>query len=123
MNTLIIFTMIALVIGLAIKPTNIYKKVPLNMVTGSIFSIVFLLVFGFIDLDTIKEGIFGSGNLRPWEIIVIFFTVAYVSVSTDITGIFDYIAFKIIQSANGSGFKIVFLVLFVCVHPNYLHFK
>ena len=113
----IIFIIIALLftIFVAIRPFKI-GKIPVNMATGSLFALLILLLLQVVNLETIQLGILGNGQLRPWEIIVIFFSVAYVSVSTDVTGIFDFLAYKITCKSNGNGYKLFILVyLFTCV--------
>lgn len=66
-------------------------------------------------IEIIKDGILGAGSLQPWQIIIIFFSVAYVSISADITGIFDWLAYKIVHGAKNSGFKLFILFyLFAC---------
>ena len=98
----------------AIKPFKI-GRVPVDIATGSIFALLALLSLQIIDLETVKIGIFGNGQLKPWEIIVIFFTVAYVSISVDVTGILDYFAYKIVHKAKGNGIKLfIFSYLFSC---------
>ncbi|MBI5789835.1 MAG: hypothetical protein HZA78_13375 [Candidatus Schekmanbacteria bacterium] len=49
------------------------------------------------------------------EIIIIFFTPAYASISVDVTGIFDFLAYKIVYKAKGDGCKLfLFFYLFAC---------
>ncbi|HQO10180.1 MAG TPA: ArsB/NhaD family transporter [Clostridiales bacterium] len=88
-------------------------KLKIDMVNGSIISIMLLIILQLIDFETIRLGLEGDGRLRPWEIIVIFFTVAYVSVSLDITGIFDFLAYRIVLLSKGNGLTLfVFFYLF-----------
>jgi len=55
----------------------------------------------------------GVNNLIPWQIIVIFFTVAYVTLSIDATGILEYFSFKILKWSKGSGTSLFFgLIVF-----------
>ena len=70
-----------------------------------------LLALQVVGVGTIVSGIIGNGQLVPWEIIVIFFSALYVSVSTDVTGIFDFLAYTITHRANGNGYKL-FLLLY-----------
>jgi arsenical pump membrane protein len=99
----------------AIRPFKM-GKFPINLATGSVLSLAVLLIFQIIDTETIRLGILGNNQLKPWEIIVIFFTVAYVSISVDVTGILDYMAYKIVQKTKGNGTKLFFFFyLFACV--------
>lgn len=115
MQIALILLAVAFTIFAAIRPFKI-GKFPINIATSSILSLLLLVVFQVIDLSFIELGILGNGQLNPWEIIVIFFTVAYVSISLDVTGILDYIAYKIVHKAKGSGTKLFFFFyLFSCI--------
>ncbi len=82
------------------------------MITGSFLAIGALFSLDIISLETIQNGLMGNENMQPWKILVIFFTVAYASVSTDITGIFDVIALKIVQFAKGNTSKLFLFFYF-----------
>lgn len=98
----------------AIWPFKI-GKVPINLATGSVLALLALLLLQIIDFETVKLGILGNDQLKPWEIIVIFFTVAYVSISVDVTGILDFFAYKIVHKAKGDGKTLfLFFYLFAC---------
>jgi arsenical pump membrane protein len=91
------------------------RSIPVNMATGPVFALFTLIALGVINMDTIVLGIAGSGQLRPWEILVIFFSAAYVSISLEVTGILDFFAYKIVHRAQGSGVKLFFFFyLFSC---------
>lgn len=114
MPVILIIIAILFSIFVAIRPFKIWK-IPVNMATGSLFTLLALLLLQVLNLETIQLGILGNGQLRPWEIIVIFFSVAYVSISTDVTGIFDFLAYKIVRKSNGNGYKLFILIyLFTC---------
>lgn len=55
---------------------------------------------------TFVRGIVGTDSIVPWTILVIFFALAYLCISWDLTGVFAYIAKKVLVAANGSGRKI-----------------
>jgi len=86
------------------------------MATGPLLALFVLLILQIVDIETIRLGILGDGQLQPWEIIVIFFSAVYVSISTDITGFFDFLAYKITKKAKGNGYKLFLLIyIFTCV--------
>lgn len=64
-------------IFVAVRPFYI-GKLPVNMATAPLLALPGLLTFGVISLETLRFGIFGTGQLVPWKILVIFFTIAYV---------------------------------------------
>ncbi len=104
---LLVIIAILFSVFVTIRPFKI-GRFHINMATGSLISLILLIFVGIIDIPIIQSGILGNGQLKPWEIIIIFFTVAYVSISTDITGIFDYLAYKIVNKANGNGRRLFF---------------
>ena len=88
--TLIIIAIFFSVIS-ALAPFNI-KKLSINIITGPLLTLAALYALQIIDLQTIRLGILGNAQLRPWEILIIFLTTAYVSISVDVTGILDFFA-------------------------------
>jgi arsenical pump membrane protein len=85
------------------------------MATAPIVIIFILLATKTIDFNTLISGIKGTPTIKPWEILIIFFSTAYVSISTDITGIFDYLAYKLVHLAKGDGLKLfLFFYFFSC---------
>lgn len=86
------------------------------MSIGPILALLLLIVLKVITLETIRLGILGNSHLKPWEIIIIFFTTAYASISVDVTGIFDFLAYKIVYKAKGDGVKLfIFFYCFACI--------
>lgn len=74
--------------------------------------LVTLLLFGVLSPDDLVHGILGNADLQPWKILTIFFTVAYVAVSADQTGIFAFLAHRVIHLSHGDG-KRLFLFFFL----------
>jgi arsenical pump membrane protein len=112
MEIILILLIIALLLAISIKPFKL-GKFPVNILTGSIFLISFLFLLQIIDLETIKMGIIGNGQIEPWKIIVIFFTLAYASISLDETGILDYISYKIVNKSKNNGIKLFIFFYFL----------
>ncbi len=111
MSILFLIIAIFLCISLAIFPKRV-GKITLNMATAPLLVLILLLVLGIIDHTTVIDGIVGNEHIQPWQILTIFFTVAYVSVSADRTGIFDYFAYTIVHKSKGNG-NLLFLFLFL----------
>lgn len=106
---------IGLTILLAIKPLKI-SKISLDMAWGSLLVLLVLLLTQNLTPTDLYNGFWGNEDLQPWKVLVIFFSVAYVAISTDVTGIFDVIAHHIIQIAKGDIRKLfLFFYLFAAV--------
>jgi arsenical pump membrane protein len=103
MKNLILILTALLTVWLTLRPLR-WGKFSLNMVSGSLMFFFLLLVTGTVSIAVVKDALLGTPHFAPWKIIVIFFSVAYVSISTDITGVFDYIAFQTAKMFGASGF-------------------
>lgn len=68
--------------------------------------VALLVLVGVLQMDTVMRGVIGTEFMQPWKILIIFFTVAYVAVSTDRTGLFEHLAHKIVHRARGNGLKL-----------------
>ncbi|MBU1164396.1 hypothetical protein KKA15_02435 [Patescibacteria group bacterium] len=111
MNLILLSLAVIVILYFTINPSKKWK-VAFNMATVSIAALIVLLLLKVIDIETIISGIIGTNGIEPWKVLVIFFSVAYVSVSTDVTGIFDYIAYRLVRLANGDGIKL--FLFFYC---------
>jgi arsenical pump membrane protein len=107
MQSILLILAILLIVFFAISPQKI-AGIPLNIVSVPLAVLALCIVSGTISWQTVINGIQGYGNLRPWEIIIIFYSIAYVSISVDLSGILDYFAFRIVRRSNGN-----VLVLFI----------
>jgi len=82
----------------------------------STFPVIVVLVLWAMQVISIKDiwiSLIGhpDSNLKPYSIIVLFFSLAYMSLSLDITGLFGFIAAKAIGLSGGSGIRL-FLTFF-----------
>ena len=79
-----------LIFGLVVRA----RRASFNTSSGAVLLIALLLFTGLFNRQILFNALIGSPDFAPWKIVVIFFSVAYVSISTDITGIFDYLAYQ-----------------------------
>ncbi|KAG0325895.1 hypothetical protein BG004_003073 [Podila humilis] len=86
----------------------------LNIATAPVIGVLFLLATSSIGGHTLKNGIVGAPNsgVEPYAVMVLFFSLAYICISLDMTGIFQYAAFWISRRGNGGGQRI-FLSFFL----------
>jgi arsenical pump membrane protein len=111
MTISLILLAILLSSAVAVFPLT-FGKIKLNLVTVPLSLLFLLLVLGFLEPQDLVKGLLGNEQIRPWEIMVIFFTVAYVSISVDLSGILDYFAFRVVVLAQGST-KLLFLFFYL----------
>jgi arsenical pump membrane protein len=74
-----------------------------------------LLLFATTALSpqSVAAGIVGSGQIRPYSIVVLFFSLSMVSVSLDASGLLAFIALRVVQAAGRSGRRLFFAFIAV----------
>ncbi|KAI8848870.1 hypothetical protein BC829DRAFT_427642 [Chytridium lagenaria] len=60
--------------------------VDLNLVTSPIIAIIFLLCTRAIEPHVVLTGLAGTQQLQPYSILILFYSIAYICISLDITG-------------------------------------
>ncbi|KAF9144830.1 hypothetical protein BGX30_011328 [Mortierella sp. GBA39] len=98
--------------------TNLKQKFPyhftLNIATAPVLGVLFLLATRSIEGDSVRDGIVGApgSGVEPYAVMILFFSLAYICISLDMTGVFQYAAFWISKRGGGSGQR-VFLSFFL----------
>jgi Na+/H+ antiporter NhaD/arsenite permease-like protein len=87
-------------------------SVVVGFVLAPILAVVLLAAITALPGDVILSGLRGSGLLQPYSIIILFFSLSYMSVSLDVTGLLEWIALTFCKRAGTSGRRL-FAVLFV----------
>ncbi|KAF9430014.1 hypothetical protein BGZ94_008674 [Podila epigama] len=94
------------------------KKFPyhftLDIASAPVSGVLFLLATQSIHGHTVRNGIVGSpgSGVEPYSVMILFYSLAYICISLDMTGIFQYAAFWISRRGNGGGQR-VFLSFFL----------
>ncbi|MFH1520252.1 MAG: SLC13 family permease [Candidatus Micrarchaeota archaeon] len=84
------------------------RQITIDYGIAPLITLLVLIVLGYINLSTIIEALGGNSSIIPWQIIIIFFAAAYVFISLDTTGIFEYLSFKILKLTHNDGHKLFF---------------
>ncbi|GAA5926803.1 uncharacterized protein JCM15063_000374 [Sporobolomyces koalae] len=89
-------------IGLALaqSPTEPYTRrlsIPLDLRTAPLIGCIVLLATTTIDGSVVRAGIVGDGGARPYDVLVLFISLAYISTALDSTGGLRALAFFISQ--------------------------
>ncbi|KAG0277386.1 hypothetical protein BGZ95_006039 [Linnemannia exigua] len=88
--------------------------ITLNIATAPVLGVMFLLATRSITGQSVRDGIMGepSSGVEPFAVMVLFFSLAYICISLDMTGVFQYAAFWISRRGGGGGQRI-FLAFFL----------
>lgn len=109
--TLVIFIVS---IGFVIHPVSIptrNRSIPhlhVNLTTAPILAIAILWASQCIDAAVIRNGIVGTGGVKPYNILILFFTLAYMAITLDTTGILEAAAFWVSNKGGSNGRKSYF---------------
>ncbi|EMD30671.1 hypothetical protein CERSUDRAFT_101113 [Gelatoporia subvermispora B] len=77
--------------------------VDLNFITVPLLSVLVLLVSGAINATVVRNGIVGADGVQPLDIMALFMSLAYLSISLDATGLLRFLAFWVARTGGSSG--------------------
>lgn len=80
------------------------RKIDYSMIPC--IGVVLLLCTTSISFEDAWNGIKGDHYIKPYAIIILFQSLAYVCVSLDLTGVFAYLALVMTRAAKGSGWRL-----------------
>jgi Na+/H+ antiporter NhaD/arsenite permease-like protein len=108
--TLVVFI---LSIIFVIQPVSIpapcrIPRIPINLTTAPILAIAILWAAQCIDPAVIRAGFVGTEGVKPYNIIILFFSLAYMAITLDITGILQAAAFWVSNKGGSNGWKLYF---------------
>ncbi|TCD66275.1 hypothetical protein EIP91_001604 [Steccherinum ochraceum] len=79
------------------------RYVVLNFISVPLFSVLLLLATRAIDGPVISHGIVGDDGVKPINILALFISLAYLSISLDFTGLLRFSAFWVARKGGSSG--------------------
>ncbi|KAJ3335964.1 hypothetical protein HDU93_003999 [Gonapodya sp. JEL0774] len=80
--------------------------IPLDVGTAPIIGVALLAAIGAIGATEFRNGFLGTGDIQPYAIVVLIFSLAIISLSIDLTGAFGHVALEVAQRAGHSGQKL-----------------
>jgi Na+/H+ antiporter NhaD/arsenite permease-like protein len=88
-------------------PVRIPKaKFKLNLATAPPLCVLILLASTCIPFEVVWDGIKGTDGVKPYNILILFFALAYMSISLDMSGILQASAFWVANKGGRSGFRL-----------------
>jgi arsenical pump membrane protein len=84
------------------------RKLRLDYAWGSVLGAGLILLSGAINHAQAWESLMGSPDFSPYTIIILFMALAYITISLDSTGFFEYAALKLILHSKGSRKRLFF---------------
>ncbi|RHZ75973.1 hypothetical protein Glove_208g205 [Diversispora epigaea] len=89
-------------------------KIPFNLATAPYYAIIILLASRSIGFRIIINGFVGSEGIEPYSIMILFYALAYICVSLDLTGFVEFCAYWFSNRSGKNGKKLFtyFFILF-----------
>lgn len=85
----------------------------LNVATSPLLGVAFLLATTTISFgNEVRTGILGFGDVQPWAIVILIFSLSYISVSLERSGLFGYVAYRVATLGGKSGRRL-FVYLYI----------
>jgi arsenical pump membrane protein len=118
----IIFILIAFLVAIyfIIRPKTVRfwlggarREARLDFAFGSALGVAILLLSGVLNPASAIDSLIGRPGFSPYTIIILFMAVAYIAISLDSTGFFEFVALKIIMRSGGDGRKLFFFFYFL----------
>lgn len=81
-------------------------RFPLSLETAPVVGVIFLLATTTINGNTIRLGIKGDDNVKPYDVLVLFIALAYISIALDGTGAIEAVAFWVSKRGGSSGMRL-----------------
>ncbi|KAJ3780326.1 hypothetical protein GGU10DRAFT_153206 [Lentinula aff. detonsa] len=111
--TLILFI---LSIALVIRPISIpiriprlgRKKIPIDLTTTPPAIIAILWASQCLGSTQIRDGIVGTDGIKPYNILILFSSLAYMAITLDISGILQASAFWVSNKGGSNGWRLYF---------------
>lgn len=104
---------LSIVKALRVIDENEYNKLsrrklyfPLSLKTAPIIGVLLLLATTTIGGSTVRLGVKGDQNVKPYDVLVLFISLAYISIALDGTGALEAIAFWVSKRGGSSGIKL-----------------
>jgi Na+/H+ antiporter NhaD/arsenite permease-like protein len=94
------------------KDPQTYINIRINLTTAPILAIAILWAAQCLGPSVIRGGIVGSEGIKPYNIIILFFSLAYMAITLDVTGILEAAAHWVRNKGGTSGRK-VFIFFYI----------
>ena len=77
------------------------RKIEMDYAWGSVIGAAIILLAGVLNPGQAWESLLGSQQFSPYTIIILFMALAYIAISLDSTGFFEFVALKFIMHSGG----------------------
>ena len=110
---IIFMSIVAIMLFLIIKypKIQVLKKEVQTFWIAPLLGTIFVILFRYIDLDIVISGLTTNSSVNPIKIIILFFSMTFMSIVLDELGFFEYLAHKALNKAKANQ-KVLFFILY-----------
>lgn len=110
-----IVTILLMIISILFYPTIRIKKVHVNTYwIVTLIGAVLILICGLVPVKDFYQTLISKEEINPLKILILFFSMTFLSVFLDELGFFKYLAIKVTNLAKNNQYSI-FITLFIAV--------
>lgn len=84
------------------------RRITIGLMTAPIIAIAVLWASQCIGATQIRNGIVGTDDVKPYNILILFISLAYMAITLDVTGILQAAAFWVSNKGGSNGRKLYF---------------
>ena len=77
-------------------------------------AMILVCSFKLVDIEDAMNRLVSNGGMNPLKIIVLFFSMSFISIILDELNFFEYLANKALKKANGSQIKLFIILYLLC---------
>jgi Na+/H+ antiporter NhaD/arsenite permease-like protein len=103
---LIFIGMIVCIIHPLVIPLSKTKKITLDYSLAPLIGVFLIILLRLVPGNILITGLLGTATIKPYSILILFFSLAFLCVALDLTGFFAYLALKAAKSSGGSGVRL-----------------
>ncbi|KIY69197.1 hypothetical protein CYLTODRAFT_420912 [Cylindrobasidium torrendii FP15055 ss-10] len=82
------------------------RRFPINLTTAPIIIIAILWASQCLGATQIRNGIVGVDDVKPYNILILFFSLAYMAITLDVTGLLQAAAFWVSNKGGTHGWRL-----------------
>lgn len=105
---LFIISIFFVIVPVSIPLRGTRLHIPINLSTAPVLAIAILWASQCIGATVIRDGIVGTDGIKPYNILILFFSLAYMAITLDITGVLQAAAFWVSNRGGSNGWKLYF---------------
>ncbi|KZV92285.1 hypothetical protein EXIGLDRAFT_675295 [Exidia glandulosa HHB12029] len=81
-------------------------RLRIDLITAPFAAVCILWASGCIDSTVVRDGIVGTDGIKPYNILILFFSLAYMAVSLDLSGVLQAAAFWVSNKGGSNGWRL-----------------